>query len=152
MANLNDLIFKQNMIDDNYALAVNIIPESFVPTKMLYIKGKINSQELEIFVDTGAQVSIMSLALAKKLGIDYLIDHFCEGKLVGIGVKEMVGKIHYTDIQFGNFNLPTGFTIIDDDNTKIMLGLNTMLSTGCVLDLKNKKMIFNGCEIKFLNY
>jgi DNA damage-inducible protein 1 len=149
---MDDMLFKQNIIDDNYALAMDIIPESFIPVKMLYIKCKINNTELDIFIDTGAQVSIMSLSLAKQLGIDYLIDHFCEGKVVGVGTKEIVGKIHYIDIQLENFNLPCSFTIIDNDNLKIMLGLNTMLSTGCILDLKNKKMIFNNYEIKFLDY
>jgi DNA damage-inducible protein 1 len=152
MSNTDDLYYKQNIVDENYALAMNTIPESFIPVNMLYIKGKINDQELDIFVDTGAQVSVMSFSLAKQLGIDYLIDHFCEGVLVGIGTKKMVGKIHYIDIQLENFNLPCGFTIIDNDDLKIMLGLNTMLSTGCVLNLKNKKMIFNNYEIKFLNY
>lgn len=152
MANTDELYFKQNIIDENYTLAMNTIPESFIPVNMLYIKGKINDTELDIFVDTGAQVSIMSLKLAKDLGVDYLIDHFCEGTLVGVGSKKMSGKIHYLDIQLGNFNLPCGFTIIDSDDIKIMLGLNSMLSLGCVLDLKNKKMIFNNYEVKFLNY
>ena len=152
MSDINDLYYKQNIIDENYTLAMNTIPESFIPINMLYIKGKINDSELDIFVDTGAQVSVMSLKLAKDLKIDYLIDHFCEGKLVGVGSKEMVGKIHYIDIQLENFNLPCGFTIIDDDNLKIMLGLNTMLSTGCIIDLKSKKMIFNNYQVKFLNY
>jgi len=152
MANTDELYFKQNIIDENYTLAMNTIPESFIPVNMLYIKGKINDTELDIFVDTGAQVSIMSLKLARELGVDYLIDHFCEGTLVGVGSKKMSGKIHYLDIQLGNFNLPCGFTIIDSDDIKIMLGLNSMLSLGCVLDLKNKKMIFNNYEVKFLNY
>ena len=152
MANIDDLVFKQSLIDENYQLAMNTIPESFIPVKMLYIRGKINNKELDIFIDTGAQVSVMSLSMARELGVDFLIDHFCEGKLVGIGSKNMSGKIHYLDIQLDNFNLPCGFTIIDNDDINIMLGLNSMLSMGCILDLKNKKMIFNNYEVKFLDY
>ena len=152
MANIDDLVFKQSLIDENYQLALDIIPESFIPVKMLYIKGKINKKEINIFIDTGAQVSVMSLSMARELGVDFLIDHFCEGKLVGVGSKDMSGKIHYLDIQIDNFNLPCGFTIIDNDDINIMLGLNSMLSMGCILDLKNKKMIFNNYEVKFLNY
>jgi len=152
MANIDDLVFKQSLIDENYQLAMNTIPESFIPVKMLYIKGKINNKEIDIFIDTGAQVSVMSLSMANELGVDFLIDHFCEGKLVGIGTKNMSGKIHYLDIQLDNFNLPCGFTIIDNDEIKIMLGLNSMLSMGCILDLKNKKMKFNNYEVRFLNY
>jgi DNA damage-inducible protein 1 len=152
MTNIADLAFKQSIVDENYQLAMDTIPESFIPVKMLYIKGKINNKEIDIFIDTGAQVSVMSLSMAKELGVDFLIDHFCEGKLVGIGTKNMSGKIHYLDIQLDNFNLPCGFTIIDNDGIKIMLGLNSMLSMGCILDLKNKKMKFNNYEVRFLNY
>ena len=152
MTDFDDELFKQNIIDQNYALAMDIIPESFIPVNMLYIKGKINNTELDIFVDTGAQVSVMSLSLAKQLGIAFLIDHFCEGKLVGVGTKNMIGKIHYVDIEFGNFSLPCGFTIIDSDDLKVIMGLNSMLSIGCTIDLQNKKMLFKNYEIKFLNY
>ena len=152
MANIDDLVFKQSLIDENYQLAIDIIPESYIPVKMLYIKGKINNKEIDIFIDTGAQVSVMSLSMARELGVDFLIDHFCEGKLVGVGSKDMSGKIHYLDIQLDNFKLPCGFTIIDNNDINIMLGLNSMLSIGCILDLKNKKMIFNNYEVKFLDY
>ena len=152
MTDINDLVFKQTIVDDNYQLAMDTIPESFIPVKMLYINGKINNKDLDIFIDTGAQVSVMSLSTAKDLGVDFLIDYFCEGQLVGIGTKNMIGKIHYLDIQLDNFNLPCGFTIIDDNDIKIMLGLNSMLSLGCMIDLKNKKMIFNNYEVKFLDY
>ena len=141
MTDINDLVFKQTIVDDNYQLAMDTIPESFIPVKMLYINGKINNKDLDIFIDTGAQVSVMSLSTAKDLGVDFLIDYFCEGQLVGIGTKNMIGKIHYLDIQLDNFNLPCGFTIIDDNDIKIMLGLNSMLSLGCIIDLKNKKMM-----------
>ena len=152
MTNIDDLIFKQSLIDESYQLAMDTIPESFIPVKILYIKGKINNKEIDIFIDTGAQVSIMSLSMAKELGVDFLIDHFCEGKLIGIGTKNMSGKIHYLDIQLDNFNLPCSFTIIDNNDINIMLGLNSMLSIGCILDLKNKKMKFNNYEVKFLHY
>lgn len=152
MSNTEDLLFRQNIVNKNYELALDIIPESFIPVNMLYINGKINNKELNIFIDTGAQVSVMSLSLARQLGIDFLIDYFCEGTVVGVGTRNILGKIHYIDIQLGNFNLPCGFTIIDNDDLNIMLGLNTMLSLGCILDLKSKKMIFNGHEINFIKH
>ena len=47
--------------------------------------------------------------------------------------KNMSGKIHYLDIQIDNFNLPCSFTIIDNNDIKVMLGLNSMLSIGCII-------------------
>ena len=149
MANIDDLVFKQSLIDENYQLAIDTIPESFIPVKMLYIKGKINNKEIEIFIDTGAQVSVMSLSMARELGVDFLIDHFCEGKLVGVGSKDMSGKIHYLDIQLDNFNLPCGFTIIDNDDIKISVRIKFNVKYWMYFRSKNKKMIFNNYEVKF---
>jgi DNA damage-inducible protein 1 len=149
---VDDLVFKQTIVDNNYQLAMDTMPEMFIPVNMLYIRGKMNNTDLDIFVDTGAQVSVMSLSMTKELGVDYLIDHSYDGVVVGLGTKKIIGKIHYLDIQLENFNLPCRFTIIDDDDIKIILGLNSMLSLGCIIDLKNKKMVFNDYEVKFLCY
>ena len=149
---VDDLVFKQTIVDNNYQLAMDTMPEMFIPVNMLYIRGKMNNTDLDIFVDTGAQVSVMSLSMTKELGVDYLIDHSYDGVVVGLGTKKIIGKIHYLDIQLENFNLPCRFTIIDDDDIKIILGLNSMLSLGCIIDLKNKKMVFNDYEVKFLDY
>lgn len=94
--------------------------------KILYIKGKINNKEIDIFIDIGAQVSVMSLSMARKLGVDFLIHHFCEGNLVGVGYKDMSGKIYYLGIRLDNFNLSYGLAIINNDDINIMLGLNSM--------------------------
>ena len=55
MTDINDLVFKQTIVDDNYQLAMDTIPESFIPVKMLYINGKINNKDLNIFIDTNIQ-------------------------------------------------------------------------------------------------
>jgi DNA damage-inducible protein 1 len=149
---VDDLVFKQTIVDNNYQLAMDTMPEMFIPVNMLYIRGKMNNTDLDIFVDTGAQVSVMSLSMTKELGVDYLIDHSYDGVVVGLGTKKIIGKIHYLELQLENFNLPCRFTIIDDDDIKIILGLNSMLSLGCIIDLKNKKMVFNDYEVKFLDY
>ena len=50
MTNIADWAFKQSIVDENYQLAMDTIPESFIPVKMLYIKGKINNKEIDIFI------------------------------------------------------------------------------------------------------
>lgn len=51
---------QQNNIDENYKHASEFNPELFVHTTMLYIECKINGNELQAFVDSGAQSTIMS--------------------------------------------------------------------------------------------
>ena len=149
-----DLYSKKEIIDANYQLAVNNIPESLIPIqKMLFINGKINEKPLKIFVDTGAQISVMSHSLTKELGIDFLIDYHCEGFIVGVGHTTKIGKIHYLEIEFeGNLKLPLSFTILKNDEFKIILGLDTMMSQGSLIDLKNKTITFGNLKLKFDGY
>ena len=68
-------------IQKNYEKAYETIPESFFPISMLYFKCSINGFTIKAFIDTGAQSSIMSLKLAKKIGCEKLIDKNIKEKL-----------------------------------------------------------------------
>ena len=51
---------RQQNIDDSYRNAMENSPEMFGTVIMLYIKCKVNGQEVKAFVDSGAQMTIMS--------------------------------------------------------------------------------------------
>merc|ERR1711976_902498 len=73
-------------------------PELLVPTTMLYIPMKINGKDVQAFIDTGAQSTIMSKDFAESLGITKLIDTRYQGKAVGVGSCTILGKIHALEI------------------------------------------------------
>ena len=143
-------ILKQNEVQKNYEDALETIPESFIPVNMLYIPAIINKKEVDLFIDTGAQISLMSLEMAKNCGIDYLIDYFVNGEVKGIGKQDIIGKIHMVDVGIGDVSIPCGFTIINNSKD-IILGLNMLLSHGCILDLKNKNLCYGNYKINFKN-
>ena len=41
-----------------------------VPVKMLYIDGKVNNTPVTIFVDSGAQTTVMSESFAKRANLE----------------------------------------------------------------------------------
>ena len=57
-------------------------PELLVPTTMLYIPMKVNNHDVQAFIDTGAQSTIMSKTFAEHIGISKLIDTRYQGKAV----------------------------------------------------------------------
>lgn len=59
--------FNQKIIEKNYELAYEKIPESLFECNMIYIEGQINSKKVLIFIDTGAQHSIIGYDKAKEL-------------------------------------------------------------------------------------
>lgn len=72
---------------------------------MLYIKATINKVQINAFVDSGAQSTIMSQSLAERCGYGVvlcrlmrLVDKREEGKAVGVGSCKIIGKIHAAEI------------------------------------------------------
>lgn len=146
--------FKQKkIINDNKIAAYETIPESLFPVNMLYFPVSINGIKLNAFVDTGAQISIMSGKTAKKCNINYLIDKEYRGIVKGVGTQNIRGKIHLMDILIDNkgTSLPCSFTIIDDnDGPDIIFGLDMLKSHGILIDLKKNHMILDSLIIKFI--
>ena len=157
----DDLIIEKKRLttlDENYIKANNIIPESFCPVDMLYFDCFINNVPIQIFVDTGAQTSIMSLSCAKRCKIDHLIDERYNGVAVGVGQSKILGKIWLVDIEIMNMkdnkldinSLPCSFTILEI-YIDIIFGLDMLNSHGCLINLKNKSLNFGDHSIKFVN-
>ena len=142
----------QKKIKQNYDQAHELIPESFFHIDMLYFLCEINGVPVKAFVDTGAQISIMSKSCATLCGIDDLIDYSYKGTTVGVGEKDILGRIWMIDIDLGDHSLPCSFTILDDFKIDIIFGLNMLISHGCMIDLKNKclKIGDDGIVIPFV--
>jgi len=145
-----ELSEKDDQIIKNLEKAYNQIPESFIKVDMLYIPCQINGVDIKAFIDTGAQMSIMSQNIAVICGVDQIIDNKYKGEAVGVGKSKIIGKIHLVDIVVRGNILPCSFTILENNSIDLLLGLDMLLSHGCILDLKKRKLIINGNEIDFV--
>ena len=143
----------EKKIDDNLNEAYLQIPESFCKINMLYFKGSINGVLLNIFIDTGAQMTIMSQNIAKLCELEDMIDKKYTGEAVGVGTQHILGKIHLAEISIEDQGivLPCSFTILDTDNIDVIFGLDMLLSHGIILDMKEKNMKINRIVVPFLN-
>ena len=72
-------INREELIKQNQIAAYETIPESLFQVDMLYFNCSINGNSIKAFVDTGAQMTIMSENMAKKCKVDYLIDRKYKG-------------------------------------------------------------------------
>ena len=66
-------------VDENYEHAMETTPEAFGSVIMLYVDMEVNGHPLKVFVDSGAQMTIMSLGCAQRLGLERLIDRRFQG-------------------------------------------------------------------------
>ena len=105
---------KKQLVHQQYQQAMQEYPESMGRVLMLYIEAKINGHTLQAFVDSGAQVTIMSKKCAAKCGILDYVDTRFAGVAVGVGTGKILGRIHYVQLQIGTTYFPCSVTVMDD--------------------------------------
>jgi len=154
----------QVLVNEQYMQAMQEYPESMGKVLMLYINAKINSHPLQAFVDSGAQMTIMSKSCAQRCGILHLLDTRFHGVAVGVGTGTILGRIHIVQLQIGDYHFPCSVTIMDDatlpqsggnsnndQSTKnaakpkdmdLLLGLDMLKRFNCSIDLMEGKLLF----------
>lgn len=65
---------QQENIERNLSDAFEYNPEAFAKVVMLFVRIEVNGEHATAFVDTGAESTIISLACARRLKIDRLMD------------------------------------------------------------------------------
>uniref|UniRef100_W6NBR8 Peptidase aspartic and Ubiquitin-associated translation elongation factor EF1B domain containing protein n=1 Tax=Haemonchus contortus TaxID=6289 RepID=W6NBR8_HAECO len=128
-------------INYSYAQALEHTPEAYIPVHMLYIKMEINGHPVKAFVDSGAQVSIMSEACAQRCQLSHLIDKRFTGTARGVGgTQKFVGKIHCCQVKVMDHYFPCNFDVMADREMDLLLGLNILKRHQCNINLKTNML------------
>lgn len=119
-------LIREEQVQKNMEQALEINPESFGRVVMLYIDCEINGQPVKAFVDSGAQITLMSVSVAERCGIMRLVDKRFSQTLVGVGTCQAIGRIHHADITIGKSTYSSSFTVVQDQNMEFLLGLDML--------------------------
>jgi DNA damage-inducible protein 1 len=124
-------------VEENYAQAMENAPEMVVgQVFMLYVPIVVNGVPLKAFVDSGAQMTIMSSACARRCGVMRLADTRFAGVARGVGEQKIIGRVHALSIQIGAAHLPTSISILEkDDEPSFIFGLDMLKRHQCCIDL-----------------
>lgn len=81
-----------------------------------------------------------------------LVDTRWSGIAKGVGVQRIIGRIHMVQIQIGDDHLITSFSVLEEQPTDMLLGLDMLKRHQCCIDLKKNilRIGTTGTETTFL--
>ncbi|KAL3861945.1 hypothetical protein ACJMK2_007954 [Sinanodonta woodiana] len=140
-------------IEQNMENAIEYMPETFGQVVMLYVNCIVNKHPIKAFVDSGAQMTIMSQECAVRCNIMRLVDTRWAGIAKGVGTQRILGRVHIGEIQIGSAVLPSSFSILENQPMDMLLGLDMLKRHQCIIDLKRNVLVIGttGEEAPFLH-
>mmetsp|Transcript_18960 Transcript_18960/g.46553 ORF Transcript_18960/g.46553 Transcript_18960/m.46553 type:complete len:429 (-) Transcript_18960:209-1495(-) len=144
-------IIRQRNVKENMEQALEHNPEAFGSVIMLYVPCSVNKIPLKAFVDSGAQMTIMSMKCAEKVGLAHLIDRRWQGMAKGVGTSRILGRIHAAPIKLGNANFMMSITILENQDMEFLFGLDQLRRHQASIDLKENCLRIQGQNVPFLS-
>ena len=144
---------RQRAREEQLQLALEANPEAFVKVPMLYVRCTLNNVGLCAFVDTGAQMTVMTLACAQKCNLIELIDMRFSGVASGVGVAKIVGRVHLATLRFGRTAAAdVSITVMDQrGGPELLIGLDLLRKYKAHIDLEHNQLVIGGNRISFVD-
>ena len=116
--------------DEQLEMALAANPEAFVSVPMLYVNCMLNDVPLKAFVDTGAQVTVLSVKGAQRCNLLDKVDSRFRGVAAGVGAARIVGRVHMATLRFGSTTaVDVSLSVLEQSHgPELLIGLDLSTS------------------------
>ncbi|XP_054246600.1 nuclear receptor-interacting protein 2 [Indicator indicator] len=117
----------------------------------LLIQCQCQGQELKAIVNTGCLPNLISRSCLKQLGLEEVFVMDCGD--FSLPIPSVVGRVEHVEMQFGQETVLCSALVVDDETLEFCLGLQTLLSLKCCIDLEEGILRFKALsqELPFLH-
>ena len=138
--------------DEQLEMAFEVNPEAFVPVPMLYVACSVNDVPLKAFVDTGAQMTVMTAKCVQRCKLEQKVDPRFRGVAAGVGAARILGRVHLATVRFGSQTaVDCSITVLEQSHgPDLLLGLDLMRKYQAIVDLGRNAMLIGGKAIPFV--
>lgn len=111
---------------------------------MAYVVCEIGNVAVEMMVDTGAESSVISMPLVRRLNLTGCLDTSRQGVASGVGSARISGRLRNIPVKMGQVEFQLDFIVLEVSEEIFMLGIDQMRKFKCVVDLERQSLIFGG--------
>lgn len=117
---------------------INSVWGSFQP---LQVSVLINGYSIPAIIDTGAEITVMSLSCAKRCQLANAIDTRHSGTAVGVGVTDIVGRIDDLEMKLGEtVSISNKISVLRQSRCDFILGLDILQKHDCDISFKDNRL------------
>mmetsp|Transcript_55358 Transcript_55358/g.132061 ORF Transcript_55358/g.132061 Transcript_55358/m.132061 type:complete len:240 (+) Transcript_55358:124-843(+) len=129
------------------------VEEQTASESILFLDTTINERKVELLVDTGASVSVMSKTMMKSLRLERYLDSSKMGVASGVGRAIVLGELKNVPVQIGGMRLLVDFKVLSIKDKLAIFGMDQLQKNRCVIDIENRTLQFggrNGVAVPFM--
>ena len=97
----------------------------------LQVMCEVNGFLVPAIIDTGAQITIMSSACAKRCHVSSSIDTRYAGRAIGIGSSDIIGRINGLEMRIGPVNFKNEVSILREARVDFLIGMDFLKRFKC---------------------
>jgi len=107
----------------------------FAPVTMLYCHMEVNGVPVKAFIDSGAQMTIMTEDFAKRCHLERLLDTRFHGTAVGVGSSRILGRVHAAPMKVAGHFITSSITVLEQKSgPQFIFGLDMLKRHRCRLE------------------